>query len=160
MFTRHCILHRDDGENRPSEWTQKRRIECTIIDKYVSSAYLSKNAVVYLKYFPLFNYSANIDRIPSTGVIRVDAGSVNWEKAWYDLEVQWEPTMFERDSNLTITILAYREDGSQVPRWEEVYTITDKTENDGSHRFEGEPVPSISEENAFGAIRIHEIGNP
>ena len=56
--------------------------------------------------------------------------------------------------------MTYREGDSQVPRWEEVHTIIEMTKNDGSHRFEGEPVSSISEENAYGAIRIHETSNP
>lgn len=104
--------------------------------------------------------AANLDRIKSNGVIRVNSGDLGWSLAGYDLEVQWDSSKFTEDANITITVLSYLEDGSQGPRWEEVYTIAENMENTGSYDFEGVPVQSVSEYNAFGAIRIHDANKP
>ncbi|XP_072048712.1 sushi domain-containing protein 2-like [Amphiura filiformis] len=103
---------------------------------------------------------ANLDRISSNGVTRVNSDDLNWSRAGYDLEVRWDATKFADNANITITVLAYLEDGSQGPRWEELYLIAEDADNDGSYDFEGVAQSSVSEDNAFGAIRIHDANNP
>ncbi|XP_072021726.1 sushi domain-containing protein 2-like [Amphiura filiformis] len=103
---------------------------------------------------------ANLDRIFSSGVTRVNSDDLNWYRAGFDLEVRWDATKLADNANITITVLAYLEDGSQGPRWEEFYQIAENTGNDGSYDFEGVAQSGVSEDNAFGAIRIHDANNP
>ena len=96
----------------------------------------------------------------STGVSRVNPTWENWDAADFPLEVTWDSDKFDTAANISITVLAYLEDGSAGPRWEEVYHIEEVTMNDGSQDFEGVATSGISEYNAFGAIRIHDQNKP
>ena len=55
---------------------------------------------------------------------------------------------------VTISVLAYREDGSEGPRWDVVYVITNDTADDGSYDFTPTAQDDVTAENAFGVIRI------
>ena len=57
-------------------------------------------------------------------------------------------------SSVNISVLAYREDGSEGPRWDVVYEITNDTADDGSYTFTPTAQSDVTADNAFGAIRI------
>nr|XP_054761047.1 protein mesh-like [Lytechinus pictus] len=89
-------------------------------------------------------------------ITRRDTDSFNWDVADNSLTITWEPdqeSFGTSDSALSINVLAYRED-SPGPRWETVYLITNSTADDGSHTFTPTAQPEVTEDNAFGVIRI------
>ncbi|KAJ8035351.1 Sushi domain-containing protein 2 [Holothuria leucospilota] len=76
-----------------------------------------------------------------------------WETAGNSLTITWETAQFETDDRLDAHVLAYREDGSG-PRWEEVYTIATDEENTGSISFTPTATETVTEDNAYGLIRV------
>lgn len=93
-------------------------------------------------------------RVTNIGrVTRSSSSSSVWETAGNSLTITWGTGQFEADDRLDAHVLAYREDGSG-PRWEEVYTIATDVENTGSISFTPTATEMVTEDNAFGLIRV------
>nr|XP_054760319.1 sushi domain-containing protein 2-like [Lytechinus pictus] len=89
-------------------------------------------------------------------ITRGDPDSPAWYTAGNELVISWEKdeeSFGSSDSALLISVLAYRED-DPGPRWENVYNVTSGTKDDGSHAFTPSAQSGVTEENAFGVIRI------
>ncbi|XP_041471054.1 sushi domain-containing protein 2-like isoform X2 [Lytechinus variegatus] len=89
-------------------------------------------------------------------ITRMNSDSSNWDMTDNPLTITWQPdqeSFGSSDSALSINVLAYRED-NPGPRWETVYLITNSTADDGSHTFTPTAQPEVTEDNAFGVIRI------
>ncbi|XP_041471199.1 sushi domain-containing protein 2-like [Lytechinus variegatus] len=89
-------------------------------------------------------------------ITRGDPDSPAWYTAGNELVISWEKdedNFGSSDSALSISVLAYRED-DPGPRWEKVYDVTSGTKDDGSYAFTPSAQSGVTEENAFGVIRI------
>lgn len=94
-------------------------------------------------------------RVTNVGrVTRESSNSDAWSTAGNSLSITWSIDEFETTDVLDAHVLAYREDGSAGPRWEVVFTIATDETNDGSISFTPSAVSEVTEDNAFGLIRI------
>ena len=101
-----------------------------------------------------FFHLANLDRLPSSGVTRVNPDWDNWKKAGYELTVRWSSTEFEESANISVCVMTYQEEVSKGPYWMSVYDVTENATNNGEFKFVGKAISQVFEGNGFGAIRI------
>ena len=105
---------------------------------------------ILITYFHL----ANLDRLPSSGVTRVNSDGDSWKTAGNELTVRWDSTEFEESANISISVLIYQEDGGKGPNWKAIDDIIENATNSGEFKFVGKANTQVFEGNGFGAIRI------
>ncbi|XP_077989949.1 sushi domain-containing protein 2-like [Glandiceps talaboti] len=100
-------------------------------------------------------YIQNYDRL-KFNIRRVDSSSEDWRYAGRLLQIEWDNNEID-ETEVTVDVVVYREDGSQGPRWEQVYTIAASTPNDGMHSFTASPQSYVTAGTDYGTIRIYAV---